>query len=390
MSSSKRRRNVKIQRKNAVGAHRAQNAIRKSKNQQDSLTTPKSSNTVNQFLKKRWFYVLLTLLLFSSWLLVSILLLRFNTKGIPLSMLAILFGVIFELYRRIRDLQSVVILVLVCYLFSLAVFFPSKHELNYNIQEHIKVWPYFFMGAVLFGIGLVSRFSYRMELSEGGLLIQSLSMVYLFWDPDLFSVLYTQTSMGLALQMVWFIIASILALVSVFHAFSYQKMPRSIRLTLSIWSCLVMISLGIVQIVRLDRLPSVESTINFGQATGVFLSYFLVGASLFYFIYNLSLILYFLPSRDRFFNKAYFSGVQQLTKDHIERVSTAQVYRWQAMLGVVIVAVIYIYNHNHPFLPRHTVIWAMLVLLPWGMQHLERIYQHNFSQKKDRNFYEMD
>ena len=68
-----------------------------------------------------------------------------HRRLIPISVLALIAGVIFE-GRKLSDNWKIVSLkALGAFVLSFFAFLPGKNEGNYNFENHIELWPYVFI-----------------------------------------------------------------------------------------------------------------------------------------------------------------------------------------------------------------------------------------------------
>jgi hypothetical protein len=276
---------------------------------------------------------------------------------IPLSVLALLAGVIFEGKRISEKWSTLLAITLGSLVASFLAFLPGKREHNYVFEDHIILWPYWFL--VAFAIISIATYGQKVvpKLTEGITLLQSIALIYWVTDYGLLSIdsyfLRALLLVGLAFS-----------LYSAFHAFTYTTLTRGVRISLSLWSSAIMLLFAIDNTIRVYRNDEIENTTVLTDGAFIALQYFLLGVSSVYIIQNLFMLLGYLPGRDSFFNARYFSDVRQLNREHIDRYSDKQVYIGHSLLCIVFAITIFSLNYYFQLLPRHLAIWSAFVIFP--------------------------
>jgi hypothetical protein len=276
---------------------------------------------------------------------------------IPLSVIAIIGGVIFE-GRRISDKWSVVLLTaLGSLILSFLAFLPGRRENNYNFEDHIAVFPYWFI--IIFAIISIVFHGEKVipKLTEGITLLQSIAVVY--WVVD-YGLLDTD-SIFLRLLMV---IGIIFSLYSIYHAFTYAILSRTSRLTLSIWSTIVMMLFASDNMYNVYQNEQIENTTDIAHRLYIGLQFFLLGVSSIYIVQNFLMLMGFLPGRGKFFNAQYFREVRELKSDHIKRYSTQQVNILHSSFCLLFTVTVFGLNYHYQILSRHVAIWLVFFTFP--------------------------
>ena len=135
-----------------------------------------------------------------------------------------------------------------------------------------------------------------------------------------------------------------------------------------------MFAFAIDNIIRVFSNPEIESSY---MSEGIYISiqYFLLGVSAVYIMQNYMLLVAFLPSK----NGNYKSDLKENKKNHIERYSDEQVNIGQSLFCIVFAATVYWLNHKFQILPRHTMIWLVLITFPFILYLIELlIRQKNY------------
>src|SRR5690606_17430287 len=143
------------------------------------------------------------------------------------------------------------------------------------------------------------------------------------------------------------IIGLFLSIFSIINALTHIQLSRTSRLTLSIWSTVIMFAFAIDNIIRVFSNPDIESSyLSHGLYIG--LQYFLLGVSAVYIMQNFMLLAAFLPSNDGNYNR----DLKENKKDHIDRYSDEQVDIGQSLLCILVTGTVYWLNHKFRILPR--------------------------------------
>ncbi|RYG20202.1 MAG: hypothetical protein EOO07_05280 [Chitinophagaceae bacterium] len=275
-----------------------------------------------------------------------------DRKLFSASLIALFGGLLFESIRVSGSWKTVAGIFTGTYLFSLLAFLPGKREQVYNFENHIELWPYFFIFifALFFGIAYKDRVT--AKLTEGITLLLSLSLVY--WTIDYGFINYNN----------WFAyslltIAFLLTVFSIINALTNLHLSRTTRLTLSIWSTVIMFAFAVDNIFRVFDNPDIEST-YLSDSLYIGLQFFLLGVSAVYVMQNYMLLAAFLPSK----NGNYRRDLKENKKDHIDRFSDEQVFTGHSILCTIYAVTFYGLNYKYQVLPRHTMIWLVFLTFP--------------------------
>lgn len=293
-----------------------------------------------------------------------------NRRLIPISVLAIIAGVIFE-GKRISDKWSTVLFTaLGAFTFSFLAFLPSKREHNYNFENHIEMWPYWFI--IIFALFSIAFHGDKIisKLTEGITLLQSIAVVY--WVVD-YGFINTNN---------WFLkslmfIGLVFSLYSVFHAFSNAILSRTSRLTLSIWSSIIMMLFAFDNIYRVYQNEQIENTADVTHGFYIGIQFFLLGVSCIYIVQNIIMLMGFLPGKSTFFNAQYFRDLEELKNTHVKRYSDKQVSILHSSFCMFFTGIIFFLNYHYQILPRHVAIWAVFVIFPFVLM----IYDYATSKR---------
>jgi hypothetical protein len=295
---------------------------------------------------------------------------------IPVGVLALLVGVIFEGKRLSEKWQTVWLIALGSLVVSFLAFLPIKGEHDYNFESHIEMWPYWFI--IVFAIVSIVCHGEKIipGLTEGITLLQSIAVVY--WVIDY----------GFLASENWFlrsltIVGLGFSLFSVFHAFTPKSLSRTSRLTLSIWSCIIMMLFGFDNIYRVYQNEQIESTADLTHGLSVGIQYFLLGVSSIYILQNFLMLMDFIPGKTTFFNAQYFRALKELKNSHIKRYSERQVNSMHSVFCVLFTGTIFILNYHYQILPRHIAIWSVFVIFPFMLTAYDNLKKVGSSAKEN-------
>lgn len=276
---------------------------------------------------------------------------------IPISVLALIVGALFESKRLTNKWLTVLFTGLGSFIFSFVAFLPGKRERIYNFESHIEIWPYTFI--LIFVILSIAFHGDKIipKLTEGITLLQSIAVIY--WVVD-YGFVDTDS---LFLKSLMFV-GLLFSLYSIFHAFTYAVLSKTSRLTLSIWSSIIMLLFASDNIYRVYQNEQIENTADLTNGFYIGLQYFLLGISAIYIVQNFIMLTGFLPGRGTFFNAQYFRDLKQLKSDHIKRYSGRQVSILHSLFCVFLTGAMFFLNYQYQILPRHVAIWTVFVIFP--------------------------
>lgn len=272
---------------------------------------------------------------------------------IPLSVAALLLGAFFE-SKRISDTWSTIFYsALGALALSFLVFLPYKNEITYNLDNHLKIWPYGFLAGYIGIIIFLQEHRVIPQLTEGITLMQSMALFYWVIDEHI----YETTGPFITP----FIVTGILfSLFAVFNAFTHFAINELSRLILSLWSSIMMVLFAADCILRVLSNGEIETAQSFNNGLYIALQYFLLGISSIYMAHNLYMLLGFLPSRGK-----PWTDIGDLFEKHVKRYSANQVSVWQSLLCVLLTGSFFYLNSYYRWLPRHLAIWLAFVIFPF-------------------------
>jgi hypothetical protein len=196
-----------------------------------------------------------------------------------------------------------------------------------------------------------------IKLTEGITLLLSLSLVY--WAVD-----YGFTNYNNWFAVTLLTIAFIFSAFSILNALTNIQLTRNIRLTLSIWSTVIMFAFAIDNIIRVFSNQDIESSQYLSQGLYIALQYFLLGVSAVFIMQNFLLLTEFLPSK----GGNYKADLKENIKTHIDRFSDNQVSIRLSLFCILYAVTIFGLNYEYHVLPRHTMIWLVFLTFPLILQ----------------------
>lgn len=280
---------------------------------------------------------------------------------ISLNVLALLAGVFFEAKRLYENWNTLFIVA-----FSLFAFMPGEHEQVYIFENHIQIWPYCFLFIFIIFTVAFNKNKTIVRLTEGITLMQSIAVVY--WVIDLH--LYETNSMFVKALMA---IGLLFSAFSLFNAFTPFILSRTNRLTLSIWSCIIMVLFAADNIYHTYQTEDIDavSSIPYGLLIG--LQFFLLGICSIYIAQNFLMLVGFLPGRGTFFNAQYFKDLKELKDDHIKRYSDRQVSFFHSLFCLIITGGVFYLNYQYQVLTRNLAIWMVFLVFPFLLYIFQEI-----------------
>lgn len=290
-------------------------------------------------------------------------------KLFSVSLIALFAGLLFESFRVSDSWKTVIFIFIGAYCFSLFSFLPGKREHNYNFENHIEFWPYYFIFIFALFFAIFNKDKVTARLTEGITLLQSISLIY--WTID-----YGFTNYHNWFSITILTITFILSAFSILNALTYIQLTKTIRLTLSIWSSIIMFAFAIDNIIRVFSNQDIENSQYLSQGLYIGLQYFLLGVSAVYIMQNFILLTEFLPSK----NGNYKRDLKENKKNHIDRFSDKQVLIIHSLLCILFATTLYYLNFKYQILPRHTMIWLVFLTFPIIVYLTNRINeQKNYS-----------
>lgn len=277
----------------------------------------------------------------------------------------LILGVVFENKRLSSDWKTIFLKILGALLLSLFAFSPGKKEQNYSFENHIEIWPYFFV--FFFVLISVAYHDKKVvpKLTEGITLLQSVSIIY--WIIDI-GFLNVENIMAYILMTIGIIFSAM----SLIHAFSYIKLTPGTRLFLSIWSSIIMMVFAIDYMYRVFNSNYFAGYEILNNGLNI-LQYFLLGVSLMYFLQNALMLLEYFPSRNRFYGKKHMNDIREMNQTHIERYSQNQVKISDSLMALIFSSGLYYWNYTFQILPGHTLIWLVFWIFPFIILIKEKV-----------------
>lgn len=279
-----------------------------------------------------------------------------NRSLISVTMLPVLAGLVYENRRLGSSWGKIGLKSLGAFFLSFLAFIPFKREYDYLLDDHLEAWPFWFFGCMVLISMVVHEKKLIPKLTEGITLIQSIAIIY--WLIDIKAL-----SLANPFSIVLMIIGLPFVLFSLLHAFTYARLTRTTRLTLSIWSSVIMLVFAGDHIIRVFMLKSLEYYDLFDQIV-VILQYFLLGIALMYIIQNLFMLLVFFPSKTHLYNKEHRKEIRETNEQRIKQFSSQQIPILDSGIALVLISGTFYLNYHYQIFPRHTAIWLMFMVFP--------------------------
>ena len=287
-----------------------------------------------------------------------------NRRIFSISFIPLLLGVIYENWRLKSDWKLILFKALIAFVFSFLVFLPGKNERNYNFENHIEIWPFYFVGIFVFISMIIHGEKVVPKLTEGITFLLSISIIYWLIDINIFEKINW-------FKLIVILFFGIISLYSFFHAFTHRDLNKNSRLTLSICSSVIMIVFAVVHIFKVFKNNYIEDS-DFLSGLFIGLQYFLLGVSSMYILQNMMMLIEYLPGRNHFYDKAHLKDIRKMNQTHIIRYSEEQVSIFDSLLAFLLLSGFYYLNYQYRFLPSHTAIWLAIIFFPYfvGVKNL--------------------
>jgi hypothetical protein len=273
------------------------------------------------------------------------------------TLFAMACGVLFE-FRMITQRWTVVLWsTLGAFMVSFLAFIPGKYEHVYNLEDHIKLWPYVFCVILAFIAATIERKKATIWLDEGWTLLLTLSFGYWLLDKGVFGFNNAASSiLGICvLLLLCFVIAQVI--------FPSAITKRG-RLWLSVWSAVIMTILAVDNIIQVFGMGNVEEATSKVFMLRIFVSNFLVGMASIYLARNLVMLLGFIPDRDHSGYRNYRKNLKKLKREHVERYAETQLDSRMAVWCCVLVCGAFGLNMVLELVPVNTMIWLTFLVIP--------------------------
>lgn len=283
-----------------------------------------------------------------------------DRRLILISVIALLAGVLLEGRRLCGKWSKVLWTALGSLLLTLPVLLPGRRERHYDIEDHIQAFPYVFIlwFAIIF-LAFLGETTIP-KLTEGITLLQSIAVVY--WVVD-----YGFVEVDSVILRAVMAIGLLFSLFSAFHAFTYTTLSRTSWLTLSIWSAVIIIILGVDNIYWTHQNDQIENAAGGAHGLYIGLQFFLLGVSSIYIIQNLLMLGGFLPTKKGFFNARYYREAREQKRDLIKRFSNRQVSISHAVFCLFFAGTIFVVNYCYQWVPRNVAVWTVFFAFPFAL-----------------------
>lgn len=276
-----------------------------------------------------------------------------SRKLLSYNLMPFFAGLLLQSYWLTKNWKNVGYKFFASYFFSLFIFLPFKREIDYRIENHIELWPFFFI--IVYALIAITFFEEKIisKITEGVLLLQT--MAFLYW---LFE-------MGVLFNDNWFYqvvtaITILFSLIVIYQSISPKELTKLTRLTLSIWSSIIVLVLGLDNIYRAYQADRYLNSIDFLSQLNLSLQFFFLGISVVYIFQNYFMLTQFIPSKDGNYKK----DLKENVKNHVERFQQTQIRQTDALTCFIYSIILYYFNYKLQVFPRNTIIWLTIISFP--------------------------
>ncbi|MBP9022890.1 MAG: hypothetical protein KBH06_06775 [Spirochaetes bacterium] len=277
-----------------------------------------------------------------------------------LCIVPILIGIAYECFRLLGSIDKLFEKAPYILLISFFALLPSKHEISYNIYEHIGEWQISIalITPIIIAADLYLKKRVVIPLTEGSTLVYTL--VFNYWFYENIGVIDNNFKIFLVSIIILF------SLYAVMNALTYAPLSKINRIILSVWNTVIMLFLSIFFVIMTlsgTNLKKLSIIITNCNTLALFvLKYFFVGTALIYIVYNLLMITNFLPNPRGFTIKRYKSDLHNVASQHLARYDDRQTHVITSFLLIILSCSILFININYRLLPPSLVIWFILFL----------------------------
>lgn len=225
--------------------------------------------------------------------------------------------------------------------------------------------------SIMFAYHLGENSKITAQISEGVLLLQSISLIYFFLDIGFLDEIST-------LPIIFLVLLIALFSLVVFHSFSSKFMNEYIKLALSICCTMISLIFSILYFPIILQLGHTELTF-FQDYLLAFVQYFLFGISIIYTFENIWLLIRFLPDKSES-GENYKFRVKSLKREHIDRFSDDQLAVSTSIFSILFLGGIYFINYKMNWLPSLSLIWLIFTFFPFLIYFWEKFIFKNKKQ----------
>ena len=284
-----------------------------------------------------------------------------DRKVVHLYFLPLLLGLIFEHRRIAGKWKPVIGTAIGAYLFSFFAFSKGKSERSYVFEDHLQMWPYFFLGFFVLIAMVLQYLQATKRMTEGISLLLTIAINYWIMAND-----YWNT--GSLFIKILIIINVCLSLFSLFHSLSYTALGKGTRLALSIWCSIIVFILSVDNFLDIYKNKDIELLPTLSDSLLACGQFFLLGISSIYIAQNLTMIFAYFPGKD------YLTTVRAMNDLHVDRFSDEQVYISDSIVVIIISCTVFALNLFYHFLPVNFIIWLLVTITPLLLYLLHRFF----------------
>lgn len=287
-----------------------------------------------------------------------------------LTFLPILAGLYFEQKRLGYSWKEILFKSFSSYcVVSLALLISLQNKGDYSSIETDFLPITFIISFIAISIAyayfLEANYKITAQVSDGTLLLQSISTVYLLSAEGFWTTLdFIKTLASIAVFM--------FCGYSLLNAFVIKNHTRTAKLYLSVGSSLLTLAFSVYYFLKISNLD-ISGPINWEDRISGFIAFFLFGSSIIYAAQNFWLIVRFLPERGED-SGSYKDRLRKLKKEHIERFIDQKVPLYSSLFCLIFVSCVYFVNYYYHLIPSHTMIWLVFTFFPFIIYFWELLF----------------
>ncbi len=280
----------------------------------------------------------------------------------PFGLVIVMGGLLFE-YRKIAKLENLLITLFGALLLSffIVLYFSTDSS---DPKGALYFWPQLY----IFSFSIIALYYLKKEitpkLTEGITLLQSLAIIY--WIVDIGNIMdsiiiYFAIAIGL-----------IFSIFSMYNAFSYRILTKSTRLSLSIWSSIIMLIFGFEFVINIFKYYQINTSNDTNEIIIFTFQNFIFGISIIYIIQNFILLFDYLFEER---SKIMYNSQDEIQRVHINRFSEEQIKIKHAIIVFIAISIYFFLNYQFQFIPRNMAIWSTFIFVPYILNFFISIKQ---------------
>ncbi|QQS18652.1 hypothetical protein IPL68_00965 [Candidatus Saccharibacteria bacterium] len=269
-----------------------------------------------------------------------------------------------EFLRQCRNLALTQWLICLSFIMTLSLAFSLMQSADSSGSRDylLRWWPVLFVSVFIITIAVASlapkTTTFVTRVSEGLVLAQSMGVVY---------ILSLSIIDGRANPLTWFglIFSLVIVIVSAASSFIMRRLPRWLRIILSLWSAFVVLIFAIKYIKYLQNLYQPD-TLSVQDGFTYFMKYLLFGSATMY-IASIALLL----GVWLFYGRS--KKLQSQRDIAVQRFSNYQMFPKETFIMIVYLMSLFFFQYRNPtFINADSIVWIGISTLP-GVFYLVRL-----------------